>query len=216
MYIPVSGSSNLALYTPLADQLVDRGHQVSCHNSLIQLNRTIMYKLGNDRDQHCPTRESRTNQYPRINFRLLILQRWSVSLSCLGEQSIHLGKSSESESLLQVNATGPLGGLEASGHSVNHFLPWQQKMRLRFRKIKKKKWQPWQSLKLFVEQINPFLINFPSVITSPLFNEMGVLLGNDLTVFNGIKQLKRNHWLTRTQSSFCVFEVVLVTSDLVI
>ena len=37
-----------------------------------------------------------------------------------------------------------------------------------------------QSLELFIKQINPFLINFPSVITSPLFNEMGVLLGNKI------------------------------------
>ena len=96
------------------------------------------------------------------------------------------------------------------------FCPDNRKCGFDLGKLRKKKWQPWQSLKLFVEQINPFLINFPSVITSPLFNEMGVLLGNDLTVFNGIKQLKRNHWLTRTQSSFCVFEVVLVMSDLVI
>ena len=35
-----------------------------------------------------------------------------------------------------------------------------------------------QSRKLFAKQINLFLNNFPSVITSPLFNEMGVLLGN--------------------------------------
>ena len=37
-----------------------------------------------------------------------------------------------------------------------------------------------QSQNLFLRQINLFLINFSSVITSPLFNEMGVLLGNKI------------------------------------
>ena len=134
-------------------------------------------KLGNDRDQHCPTRENRPDKYPHLDVCLLLLQRWSLSLSGLGEQSFHLGKSTESEPLLQVNAAGPLWGFAASGHPVNHFLPGQQKMWLWFRKTKKML-QLQQSLKLFVKQINLFLNNFPSVITSPLFNEMGVLLGN--------------------------------------